>query len=76
MIRKHEPHQNQCRARPARNGPRAATDPPTADHRAMACVRRGPVHSAVISASVVGKAIPAATPPSTRATMRTPTSGA
>ena len=45
---------------------------PMADHFAIAAVRAGPsAHSAVISASVVGNAMPAQTPPSTRATMST-----
>ena len=39
-------------------------------------VRAGPDHNAVINASVVGYAIPAANPPSTRATNRTPIDGA
>ena len=44
--------------------------------RAIAFVRAGPDQSAVISASVVGKAIPAATPPSTRAPNRNSAVGA
>ena len=43
------------------------------DHSAIAFVRAGPDHSAVISASVVGKAIPAASPPKMRAPIRIPT---
>ncbi len=43
------------------------------DHSAIAFVRPGPDHSAVISASVVGKAIPAARPPKIRAPTSTPT---
>jgi len=42
------------------------------DHRAIAFVRAGPDHSAVTSASVVGKAIPAASPPKMRAPTRMP----
>ena len=35
-------------------GPSDAIAPPSADHSAIAFVRPGPDHSAVISASVVG----------------------
>ena len=62
--------------RPAQSGPTAAMAPPTADHRAMARVRGGPDQSAVISASVVGYAIPAARPPNTRAAKSTVSDGA
>jgi hypothetical protein len=50
--------------------------PPRADHSAIDLVRPGPDHSAVISASVVGNAIPAARPPTTRAPKRTSMDGA
>ena len=53
-MRKTEPHQNFERSRPATRGPRAAMAPPVADHRAMHRVRPGPLHSAVMSDSVVG----------------------
>ena len=39
---------------PATSGPSEAMPPPSADHSAIAFVRPGPDHSAVISASVVG----------------------
>ncbi len=42
----------------------------------MALVRLPPLHSAVMSASVVGKAIPAATPPPSRARASTSIDGA
>src|SRR5208337_224130 len=48
-------------------GPSRAVAPPMPDHSAIALVRAGPDQSAVISSSVVGKAMPAATPPSKRA---------
>ena len=70
VIRKHEPHQNLLRTSPESKGPSAAIEPPTADHAAIDLTRAGPDHSAVISARVVGKAMPAATPPRTRAPMR------
>ena len=35
-------------------GPRAVMAPPIPDHRAMALIRAGPDHSAVIRARVVG----------------------
>ena len=50
--------------------------PPIADHRAIERVRAGPDHKAVIRASVVGNAIPADRPPSTRATNSTTSLGA
>ena len=49
---------------------------PTADQSAIAFVLPAPDQSAVISASVVGNAIPAATPPSRRARIRTSGEGA
>ena len=54
--------------RPETSGPSAAIAPPSADQSAIDFVRPGPDHSAVISASVVGYAMPAASPPPTRAT--------
>jgi hypothetical protein len=50
--------------------------PPVAAQRAIALVRPGPDQSAVISASVVGYAIPAASPPRTRAPNNTSIDGA
>jgi hypothetical protein len=50
--------------------------PPMADHSAIDLVRPGPDHSAAISASVVGYAMPAESPPSTRAAKSTPSEGA
>jgi hypothetical protein len=46
------------------------------DHSAIDLVRPGPDHSAVIRARVVGYAIPAASPPPTRAMNRTVSDGA
>jgi hypothetical protein len=50
--------------------------PPIADHRAIERVRAGPDHRAAIRASVVGYAIPADSPPSTRAPNKTVSLGA
>ena len=61
---------------PATRGPSADSPPPIADHKAIAFVRAGPAHSAVMSASVVGYAMPAETPPTMRAKMRKPSDGA
>ena len=61
---------------PATSGPSAAIAPPSADQSAIDFVRPGPDHSAVIRASVVGYAIPAASPPPTRATKSTSSDGA
>jgi hypothetical protein len=46
------------------------------DHSAIDLVRAGPDHSAVMRASVVGNAMPAARPPSTLATNSTTSVGA
>ena len=63
MTRKTEP-QSKCSSRaPESSGPSEAIAPPIADQSAIELVRSSPDHSAVISASVVGKAMPAATPP-------------
>jgi hypothetical protein len=67
VTRKTEPHQNRSRSHPESSGPREAIAPPMPDHNAIERVRAGPDHSAVISASVVGYAIPADTPPRMRA---------
>lgn len=76
VTRKTAPHQTWSSSAPADSGPSAAMAPPMPDHSAMALVRRGPAHSAVTRASVVGKARPADTPPARRATASTPTDGA
>ena len=76
VSRKTEPHQK-CSSRiPEQSGPRAAIAPPVAAHSAIDFVRAGPDQSAAISASVVGYAIPAASPPRTRAPNRNSTDGA
>ena len=46
------------------------------DQRAIDFVRPGPAQRAVIKASVVGNAMPAESPPSTRAPKRTSSEGA
>ena len=76
VTRKGEPHQNLSRNSPDTSGPSAAIAPPRADQRAMDRVRFWPDHSAVMRASVVGNAIPAARPPTTRAPTRNQMSGA
>ena len=67
---------NSVNSAPESSGPRAAIAPPSPDQSAIEWVRAGPDQSAVINASVVGNAIPAARPPSTRAANRTPIDGA
>src|SRR5580765_5348910 len=77
VKRNTDPHQKCSSRMPAQRGPSAAIAPPTPDQRAIAFVRPGPgVQSAVISASVVGYAIPAASPPPTRAMNNTVSDGA
>lgn len=76
VIRNTEPQSNPVSRAPESNGPSAAIAPPRPDHSAIDFVRPGPDHSAVIKASVVGKAIPAASPPNRRATNRTSIDGA
>jgi hypothetical protein len=76
VIRNTDPHQNDSSSQPDSSGPSEAMAPPVPDHNAIDRVRPGPDHNAVISASVVGKAMPAENPPSSRATMRTPSEGA
>ena len=76
VIRKTDPHSNSSSSAPATSGPSDAMAPPRADHSAIDFVRPGPDQSAVISASVVGYAIPAASPPPTRATKSTSSEGA
>jgi hypothetical protein len=76
VIKNTDPHQKCWSSAPATSGPSAAMAPPRADHSAIERVRAGPDHNAVISASVVGKAIPAESPPTSRATMSTPSEGA
>ncbi len=58
-----EPQSNCVSRAPASSGPAAEIAPPRPDHKAIERVRAGPDHRAVISASVVGKAMPAARPP-------------
>ena len=70
-MRNTDPHQKYCRRTPESSGPRAAIAPPIPDQSAIDLVRPGPDQSAVINASVVGNAIPAARPPPTRATKST-----
>ena len=76
VSRNTEPHQK-CSSRiPEQSGPSARSrrrSQPTARSR---FVRAAPDHSAVISASVVGYAMPAASPPRMRATIRTYSFGA
>ncbi len=76
MIRNTEPHQKYWSSAPEASGPSAAIAPPMPDQSAIDFVRPGPDQSAVISASVVGNAMPAASPPPTRATKRTLSDGA
>ena len=76
VARKTEPQSKCSSSAPDISGPSAEIAPPMPDHSAIARVRPGPDHSAVISASVVGKARPAATPPSSRAANSTPSDGA
>ena len=71
-----EPHQKLSSSAPDTSGPSAEIAPPIADHRAIERVRAGPDHRAVMSASVVGYAMPAETPPRMRAAMRTCSFGA
>src|SRR3954453_9951834 len=73
---KTDPQSNPVSSAPDSRGPSAEIAPPSAHHRAIAFVRSGPDHSAVIRASVVGKAIPAANPPTRRAAKRTAREGA
>src|SRR5215469_10640228 len=73
---KTEPHQKYSSKTPETSGPSAAMALPTPDHRAMARVRAGPAHNAVTRARVVGYAIPADSPPTIRAAIRTPADGA
>ena len=75
VSRNTEPHQAQVSSHPAAREATAIMAPPTADQRAIDRVRAGPSHRAVIRASVVGKAMPAATPPRTRARISTPIDG-
>ena len=76
VIRNTEPHQKCSSNAPAISGPRAEMPPPIADQRAIDFVRCGPDHSAVMSARVVGYAIPADRPPSNRAAISTCSFGA
>ena len=76
VMRKTDPHSNWVSSAPETSGPSAAIAPPSADQSAIDFVRPGPNHNAVIRASVVGYAIPAASPPPTRATNSTSSDGA
>ena len=76
VTRKTDPHQNSSRSAPETSGPSAAIAPPSADQSAIDFVLAGPAQSAVIRASVVGYAMPAAIPPPTRATNSTSSEGA
>ncbi len=76
VTRNTDPHQNSSSSAPATSGPSAAIAPPSADQSAIDFVRPGPDQSAVMSARVVGYAIPAANPPPTRATNSTSSDGA
>ena len=76
VTRKTEPQSNCSSRAPEISGPSEAIAPPIADQRAIERVRAAPDQSAVISASVVGKAMPAEMPPSTRAAKRIPIEGA
>ena len=61
--------------KPDASGPSAAIAAPSPDHSAIERVRAAPDQSAVINASVVGNAIPAASPPAMRASTSTSTAG-
>ena len=76
MTKKTESQSNWVSSAPETSGPSAEIPPPSADQSAIALVRSGPLQSAVISARVVGKAIPAASPPTSRAKKRTSIEGA
>ncbi len=76
VRRKTEPHQLFSRSNPDRSGPSEEIAPPIPDQSAIDFVRAGPRQSAVMSASVVGNAMPAARPPPTRARNRTSSFGA
>jgi hypothetical protein len=76
VTRKTEPQSNSVSSAPDRSGPSAEMAPPRADHSAIDFVRAGPDHSAVMRASVVGKAMPAASPPTRRARNSTSIDGA
>jgi hypothetical protein len=75
-MTKTEPQSKWSSSAPESSGPRAEIAPPSPDQSAIAFVRGGPDQRAVISASVVGNAMPAASPPSRRATKSTSTEGA
>ncbi len=76
VSRKTEPHQKWVTDHPAARGPSTANAAPMPDHSAIARVRAGPTQSAEIRARVVGKAMPAQSPPPSRATKRTSVDGA
>ena len=70
------PHGANINSAPASRGDIADIAAPSADHNAIARVRAVPNHNAEISASVVGYAMPAAKPPSSRDSASTSTFGA
>jgi hypothetical protein len=76
VTKKTDPHANWVSSAPASSGPSEEIAPPMPDHSAIERVRAGPDHSAVISARVVGYAMPAESPPSRRAASSTPIDGA
>ena len=76
MITNTDAQSNWVSIAPASSGPSDEIAAPSPDQSAIDRVRACPDHSAVISASVVGKASPAARPPSTRAQNRTSIDGA
>ena len=76
VSRNTEPQEKCWSRKPAHRGPSALIAAPSPDHSAIAFVRLGPDQSAVISASVVGYAMPADRPPPTRASPRTVSLGA
>ena len=54
VTRNTEPQLKYSSSHPEMSGPSSAIPPPSADQSAIAFVRAGPDHNAVISASVVG----------------------
>src|SRR4029453_4961490 len=76
LGRNTDPHQKRPSSSPPSRGPNAEQPPPMPDHNAIARVRAPPRNSPVISDRVIGYSSPAATPPLTRATIRTVALGA
>ena len=76
-MRNTDPHQKYSSSSPATTGPSTAPPAPMADHRAIARARPAPSdHRAVMSARVVGNAMPAATPVKMRPATSTSVVGA